>query len=112
MKEVSLEVSERTPMTHASDTESHSSAHQKLSFFDATAEQSEQLSIPAATGEASKASELHQSMSQISLFSPFDDCNEQTKTCMAPKLDAQTLFAFGVSYRKILLVFCSHSGLF
>ena len=50
-------------------------------------------------------------MSQISLFSPFDDCNEQTKTdralpirgtCMAPKLDAQTLFAFGVSYRKII----------
>ena len=57
MKEFSQEEIERTPKTLASDTESHSSAHQKLSFFDTSAEQSEQISMAAATGEASKASE-------------------------------------------------------
>lgn len=75
-----------------------SSTHdsEDLSELDGTVDRFAQLSISKGVGEGAKSSEI----SPISLFAPFSDdsIDHHVRTQMAPKLDAQTLFAFGVSF--------------
>jgi len=71
------------------DSENLSPTQQKYPAANATVERFEQLSISKGASDGNDTS-------HFSLFAPIsDDSADYPKTQMAPKLDAQTLFAFG-----------------